>query len=109
MLQRFQRKATFPLELERVLDTLNETPEVSRDTRPHSRGTLSFLPQVKKSPIFPASSEDEGRLPCFAWKGGRTSPTHHERRLVSTTTGGEPGGLVTIRKPLISPSTRDQA
>ena len=56
MLQRFQRKPTFPLELERVLDTLNETPEVSRDTRPHSRGTLSFPPQVKKSPVFPASS-----------------------------------------------------
>ena len=56
MLQRFQRKPTFPLELERVLDMLNETPEVSRDTRPHSRGTLSFPPQVKKSPVFPASS-----------------------------------------------------
>ena len=84
MLQRFQRKATFPLELERVLDTLNETPEVSRDTRPHSRGTLSFPPQVKKSPVFPASSRDEVRLPCFALKGMLTSASHLEKRLVST-------------------------
>ena len=45
MLQRFQRKPMFPLELERVLDMLYETPEVSQDTRPHSRGMLSFLPQ----------------------------------------------------------------
>ena len=84
MLQRFQKKPKFPLELKRVLDMLNETTEVSRDTRPHSRGTPSFPPQVKKSPVFPASSGDEGRLPCFAWKGMPTSPSHLERRLVST-------------------------
>ena len=59
MLQRFQRKPMFPLELERVLDMLYETPEVSRDTRPNLKGTLSFPPQVKKSPIFPASNLDE--------------------------------------------------
>ena len=35
------------LELESVLYTLYETPEVSPDTRPHSRGMLSFPPQVK--------------------------------------------------------------
>ena len=44
------------LELERVLDTLYKTPEVSPDTRPHLRGMLSFPPQVRKSPIFPSSS-----------------------------------------------------
>ena len=71
-------------ELERVLDTLYETPEVSPDTRPHSRGTLSLPPPVKKSPVFPSSSRDEGQLPCFAWKGMPTSPSHLERRLVST-------------------------
>ena len=38
----------------------------------------------KKSPVFPDSSRDEGRLPCFAWKGMLTSPSHLERRLVST-------------------------
>ena len=84
MLQHFQSKATFPLELERVLYMLYETPEVSRDTHPHSRGMLSFPPQVKKSSVIPASSPDEGRLPCFAWKGMPTSPSHLERRLVST-------------------------
>ena len=83
MLQRFQRKPTFPLELERVLDMLYKAPEVSQDTRPHSRGMLKFPPQVKKNPIFPTSSQDEGRLPCFTWKGMPTSLSHLERRLVS--------------------------
>ena len=72
------------LEIKRVLDTLYKTPEVSQDTRPHLRGTLSFPPQGKKSRIFPASSRDEGRLPCFAWKGMLRSPLHLEWRLVST-------------------------
>ena len=48
------------LELERVLDTLYETPEVSPRTRPHSRGMLSFPPHVKKSPVLPSSGRDEG-------------------------------------------------
>ena len=83
MLQRFQRKPTFPLELERVLYMLYEAPEVSPDTRPHSRGMLKFPSQVK-NPIFPTSSQDEGRLPCSTWKGMPTSLLHLERRLVST-------------------------
>ena len=74
MLPHFQRKPTFPLDLERILDMLYETPEVSRDTHPHSRGTVCFPPQVKNSPVFPASSQHEGQLPCFAWKGMPTSP-----------------------------------
>ena len=101
MLQRFQRKPTFPLELERVLDMLYKAPEVSQDTRPHSRGMLKFPPQVKKNPIFLTSSRDEGRLPCFTWKGNPIS--------LSLVCGVEPGGVVTIQKPRISPSTRDQA
>ena len=60
MLPRYQRKPTFLLEHERILDTLYYTPEVSRDTHPHWRGTLSFPPQVKNSPVFPTSSRDEG-------------------------------------------------
>ena len=83
MLQRFQRKPTFHLELERVPDTFYETPEVSRDTRPHSRGTLKLLLQVKKSPVFPTSSRDEGRLSCFTWKGMPTSLLRLKRSLVS--------------------------
>ena len=56
MLQPFQRKTTFALELEKVLYMLYKTPEVSRDTCPNSIGMLSFPPQVKKSPLFPAST-----------------------------------------------------
>ena len=41
------------LEVERELDTLYKTTEASRDTRPHLRGMLSFLPQLKKSHVFP--------------------------------------------------------
>ena len=84
MLHHFQRKPTFPLELKRVLDMLYNTPEVSLDTRLHSKGTLSFPPQAKKSPVFPASSLDEGRLHCFIWKGMPTSPMDVERRMVCT-------------------------
>ena len=83
-LQRFKRKTTFPLELQWVLNMLYEPPEVSRDTRPHSRGMLKFPPQVKKSPVFPISSRDEGLLPFFAWKGMPTSLSHLKRNLVST-------------------------
>ena len=36
----------------------------SRDTCPNSRGTLSFPPQVKKSPVFPASTRDEALFFC---------------------------------------------
>ena len=67
MLQCVQRKPMFPLELERVLDTLYEIAEVSPDTSPHWRRMLRFPPQVKKSPVFPTSSRDEGLLPCFTW------------------------------------------
>ena len=56
MLQPFQRKTTFALELEKVLYMLYKTPEVSRDTCPNSIGMLSFPPQVKKNPLFPTST-----------------------------------------------------
>ena len=75
MLQRFQRKPTFPLELERVLDMLYEAPEVSRDTLAHSRGMLSFPPQLKKSAVFPTSFGDEGRFPSFNSRGILTFPS----------------------------------
>ena len=64
MLQPFQRKTTFALELEKVLYMLYKTPEVSRDTCPNSIGMLSFPPQVKKSPLFPASTLDEALFLC---------------------------------------------
>ena len=97
------------LELERVLDTLYETPEVSPDTRPHSRGTLSFSPQVKKSVIFSSSSEMKVDCPASSGKECQRPRRTSRRGWYLLDTGGEPGGLVTIRKPRISPSTRDQA
>ena len=42
MLQCFKKNPHSLLELESVLDTLYQTPEVSPDTRPHSRGMLSI-------------------------------------------------------------------
>ena len=72
------------LELERELDTLYKTSEASRDTRPPSKGMLSFPPQLKKSPVFPSSTRDEGRFPCFIWKGMPASLSHLKRRPVPT-------------------------
>ena len=69
MLQPFQRKTTFALELEKVLYMLYKTPEVSRDTCPNSRRTLSFPPQVKKSPVFPASTRNEAHFHCTKPRG----------------------------------------
>ena len=96
-------------ELERVLDTLYETPEVSPDTRPHSRGTLSFSPQVKKSVIFSSSSEMRVDFPASSGKECQRPRRTSRRGWYLLDTGQESGGLVTIRKPRISPSTRDQA
>ena len=60
----FPKKDNVSLELERFLDMLYETPEVSTDTHPNSRGTLSIPPQVKKSPYFHASTRDEALFLC---------------------------------------------
>ena len=60
MLQRFQRKPTFPLELERVLDMLYKAPEVHRPQRPagstHS-STRGLRPpeQLERPAGFPSS------------------------------------------------------
>ena len=67
---------TFPLELERVLDMLYKTPEVSKDTHPNSRGTMSFLPQVKKSPDFPTSTRDEALFLCNDPSGVPRGPSN---------------------------------
>ena len=96
MLLHFQRKPTFPLELERVLDTLYETPEVSRDTRPHSRGTLNFPPQVKKGPVSPPQVEMKVDCPAFPGKECQR-PRHISRGgWYLLDTGVEPWSLVTI-------------
>ena len=82
--------------------SLYETPEVSRDTRPHSRGTLSFPPQVKKSPVFPASTRDEALFLCPDLSGVPRGPFNskiflnshkHPEKLpeVTVTCRGKPG------------------
>ena len=81
------------LELERVFDTLYETPEIGPDTRLHLSGTLRFPTQVKKSPIFPSSRRDEGRLPCFACKGMPMTLHTSRRGWYLLDTGGNPGVL----------------
>ena len=107
--QCFQRKSMFPLELERVHDTLYKTPEVSRDTHPHSRGMLSFPPQVKKGPVSPP--QVEMKVDCPAWPGKECQrpPRTSKGCCYLFDTGGEPGGLVIIQKLRIFTSTRDQA
>ena len=71
------------LSLKRVHDTLYATQEVPQHTCLYSRGTASFLPQLKKSPVFPSSSRDEGPFPCFFCKGIPTFPSYLKRRLFS--------------------------
>ena len=96
MLQRYQREPTFPLEHKSIHETLYKTPEVSRDTCPHLRGTLKFPPQVKRARFslpqiemrvdYTALPGKECRRPCRTLRGG----------WYLLATGGEPGELVTI-------------
>ena len=77
--------------------------------RLHSRGTLSFPPQVKKSRVSPASIRDEGRSPCFTSNGMPTSPSHLVRSLISTWHWSRNQGPCHDLKGTYYPSTRDQA
>ena len=70
----------FLLSLERVLDTLMASQEVSWHTSLHSRGTPNIPPQLKKIPSFPSSSRDYGPFPCFVGKGIPAVPSHLKRR-----------------------------
>ena len=47
---------------------------------PDSRVTLRVPPQLKKSPVFPSSSRDEGSFPCFVGKRIPAFLTHFKRR-----------------------------
>ena len=53
----------------RVLDTLDSTQEVSQHTCLHWRWSPRVPSKLKKSPVFPSSSRDEGPFPCFFGKG----------------------------------------
>ena len=63
----------------------------------------------RRAPFSPP--QVEMRVVCPALRGKECQRHHHTSRggWYLLDTGGEPGGFVTIRKPLISPSTRDQA
>ena len=63
--------------------SLYATQEVPWGTCCHSRGTPSFLPQLKKSPVFPTSFWDDGQLAWFKLRGTLTFPSHLKRRPVS--------------------------
>ena len=65
---------------EGVLDTLEETQEVPRHPRLHSRGTPRVPPQLKKCPCSPSSSQEEGPFLCFIREGIPAFPSHLKRR-----------------------------
>ena len=96
------------LSLKRVLDTLDATQEVPRHTRLHSRGTPSIPPQLKKSPVFPSSSRDEGPFPCFVGRGIPAFPSHLKRRWSELETREELQGSCHNSKTLMSQSTPDR-
>ena len=91
------------LSLKRVLDTLAATQEVPRHTRLYSRGISSVLPQLKKSPVSPSSSRDEGPFPCFLGKGISAFLSHLKRKWSQLETQEELRGHATVRKDPSSP------
>ena len=105
----FPKKAHVPSWNSKGYVTHCMTPEVSPDIRPHSRGMLSFLPQVKKSLFSPPQVEMRVDCPASPGKECRRPRRTSRGGWYLLDTGGEPGCLATIRKPRISPSTRDQA
>ena len=97
------------LELERKFDILYESPEASQDTHTHSRGILSFPPQLKRSPVFPASIRDECQFLCFVGKGIPMCPSPLKRGPVSPRNpSATPGVVPHFEKTPISPSTTDK-
>ena len=56
-----------------VFDTLYETPEVPRHTRPHSRGTPSFPAHLNLSPFAPPHLEMKVDSPALSGKESRRS------------------------------------
>ena len=66
------------LKLETVLDTLYETQEVPRHTRPHSRGTPSFPAHLNLSPFAPPHLEM--RVDSSALSGKESRSSRHTSR-----------------------------
>ena len=79
-----REKSHLPLRLERVLDTLDATQEVTRHTRLHLRGEPRVLPQLKKIPVFSSSSRVEGPFSCFVGKRNPGVPVARQEEALST-------------------------
>src|SRR5574337_963040 len=71
------------LEVETVLGTLDAPPKSSPASRSPWRGTPRFSGTTSSDPLLPSGSRQEGRLPCFVWKGFPTFRSHLGLRPVS--------------------------
>src|SRR5574341_905532 len=66
-----------------VLGTLDAPTQSSPASRSPWRGTPRFSGTTSSEPLLPSSSRQEGRLPCFVWKGFPTFRSHLRMRPVS--------------------------
>ena len=74
----------------------------------HLRGTPRVPPQLKKSPLFPSSSRDEGPFTCFIGKGILGFPSHLKRRRSQLKIERNSRGHATITKePHVSIHSRE--
>src|SRR5574337_799874 len=84
------------LEVETVLGTLDAPPQSSPASRSPWRGTPRFSGTTSSEPLLPSCSRQEGRLPCFVWKGFPTFRSHLRMR---------PGSRRHSRRGLVGAST----
>src|SRR5574337_791380 len=84
-------------------------PQSSPKSRSPSRGTQRFSGIPSSEPFLPSWSGQEGRLPCFVWKGFPTFRSHLRMRPVSPrhSRRGLVGGS-TFRRTPISRSPLDK-
>src|SRR5574339_123809 len=66
-----------------LLGTLDAPPQSSPASRSPWRGTPRFSGTTSSEPLLPSCSRQEGRLPCFVWKGFPTFRSHLRMRPVS--------------------------
>src|SRR5574340_974817 len=71
------------MEVETVLGALDAPPQSSPASRSPWRGTPRFSGTTSSEPLLPSGSRQEGRLPCFVWKGFPTFRSHLGLRPVS--------------------------
>src|SRR5574342_683001 len=84
-------------------------PQSAPTSRSPSRGTPKFSGNTSSEPLLPSCPDQEGRLPCFVWKGFPTFRSHLRMRPVSRRHSRR--GLVgasTFRRTPISQSPLDK-